>query len=160
MTALAVYELSDYEPGRLPLPPTPPPGVPADPSPPRPRSPRAPAPPPVPLPLPDRNRRGPAMALLRRLLGTVLEVLDGRRSASQLQGVLDPRVYASLLTRVRLHAGARHRLHSLHTCQPRPDAIEWCATVLVSGKHRAIFAMAGRMERHGQTWRCTTLRPL
>lgn len=158
-----MYPLPEYEPPRLPYPPDPddldelpfpfpPPG--------------ATRPAPVTWLLGDGpvwEEPGPTRERLCRLLGLILEVLDGRRSPGQLGGMVGPHLYASLLTRTRHATGRQHRLRSLHTCRPVTGVIELCATVTVSTpqtRRATVVAVAARVIRHRGSWQCTVFRPL
>lgn len=129
-------------------------------------------PPPAPITLvrtpgdgPVWNEPGQVRDLLWRLVSLVLEALDGRRPADHLRGLVSERLYQSMRTRSRacLTAGLAHRLRTLHTCRPADGIIEVCGVVAVSSARArcpAMIAVAGRVERRGDRWRCTALRPL
>jgi hypothetical protein len=87
-----------------------------------------------------------------RLLRLVLEVIDGRRPAAQLDGV----VVASVLRYVRAARPARRpvrvsRLLSLRVCRPVEHAVEAAAVVGVDQRVRAV---AARFELEQAGWRC------
>jgi hypothetical protein len=93
-----------------------------------------------------------------RLVAMLIEVLDGRRPASQLRDMLSEQVYAALQTRVRTtRPGRARRLRSIHPCRPAPGVLELCATF---GTPHRTFAAALRLEYRAGRWRCTALRVL
>jgi len=93
-----------------------------------------------------------------RLVTMLIEVLDGRRPASQLRDMLSEQVYAALQTRVRTtRPGHGRRLRSIHPCRPAPGVLELCATF---GTPHRTFAAALRLEYRAGRWRCTALRVL
>jgi Family of unknown function (DUF6459) len=111
------------------------------------------------------NEPGQVRDLLWRLVSLVLEALDGRRPVDHLHGLVSERLYHSVRTRSRacLTAGRAHRLRTLHTCRPADGVIEVCGVVAVTSaraRRPAMIAVAGRVERRGDRWRCTALRPL
>jgi len=116
--------LPEYEPSRRTGPPGP--AAAAAPLPPI----AAPAPP-RPPGMPTWAESGRTRARLALLVGLILEAVDGRRPLDQVRDLVVPAVYASLCTRRRQVLGRRHRLRSLHTCRPRPDTVELCATVAI-----------------------------
>jgi hypothetical protein len=158
--AVRLAALPEYEPPAWPVPPDP-----NDP-------PEWTGPVPVPLalvwPAPDGpvwNEPGQVRDLLWRLVTLVLEALDGRRPLGHLNGLVEGRLYQSLRTRTRQRdpAGRTHRLRTLHTCRPADGIIEVCGIVTVSAarsRQPAVIAVAGRVERRGDRWRCTALRPI
>jgi len=93
-----------------------------------------------------------------RVLGTLLEVLDGRRSAEQLRAVAEPVVIryarAARPTRRPQRVG---RVLSLRVSRPAEQAVEAAAVISLGGR---IQAMASRFEQSPQGWRCTTVRIL
>ena len=164
---LSLRALAEYEPARMPVPPDPDEAI--QPEPRRFRTALArwrPACPPTRRDYPVWNEPGEIIDWLRGLLRSVLEVLDGRRQPGQLRGALDEASCAALLARSQDAArfGRQHRLHTLHTCRPVPEAIELCATVAVCSTYRrrqTLVAMVGRVERDSEgSWRCRTLRLL
>lgn len=100
---------------------------------------------------------GPTQAELRRLVGAVLEVLEGRRPVTQLKRYLGATCYEALRTRAAAEARRRrsHRLCRLHVSRPAARSIELCATVEVGDRMLAAAASV-EIARHG--WCCTTLR--
>ncbi|MGW4486915.1 Rv3235 family protein [Amycolatopsis sp. NPDC004368] len=84
-------------------------------------------------------------------LNAILEVLGGRRSAAQVQNLVDPALFARLLTHGRLPS-TRHRIGTLHLCRPTDLALETAATVR-SGPR--VLALAARFERTRTGWVCT-----
>jgi hypothetical protein len=111
-----------------------------------------------PPPPPDEPPLHPATlaAVFRR----VLEVLDGRRPATQLRTLLPDVAFEALLTRLRTTpAGRRHVLRRLRTCFPTPHVVEVSAVVVVTAPgHDRVTAAAARFERDGERWLCTVLR--
>jgi hypothetical protein len=98
----------------------------------------------------------------RRMLTTVLEVLDGRRPIGQLRTLLAPAVYEATLTRLRtMPAGIQYRLRSVHSYRVHADAIELCGRVeaMLRAGRRA-RALVARLERRDGTWHCVVLRIL
>lgn len=98
---------------------------------------------------------------LRRMLSTMLEVLDGRRQVGQLRTLLAGPVYEAMLTRLRTsRPGRHHRLRRVHTCRPTEDAIELTAIIEVTATRafRRVLAAAIRLEHRHGTWTCTVLR--
>jgi hypothetical protein len=155
--SVRLYALPEYEPPRRSVPPGPdelddlldlPPYTPP-----------APVPPPANGPVWDEP--GHVRDQLCNLIRLVLEVLDGLRPITQLQGLVDAHTYASLLTRSRSTAGAhRHHLRTLHTCRPTPTVIELCATIAVAARHPRVIALTARLTSFRGHWLCTFLRPL
>jgi hypothetical protein len=109
----------------------------------------------------------PGRAATIRFLGVCVEVLNGHRPATHLR----PLTTAADLTRITdqlvrrttrtylTGRGAPHptrvRLRGLRICEPR-DGIAEMAAVLEFGAQT--WAMAGRLERHGDTWLCTVVQ--
>jgi hypothetical protein len=148
--------LPEYEPSRRTGPPGP--AAAAAPLPPI----AAPAPP-RPPGMPTWAESGRTRARLALLVGLILEAVDGRRPLDQVRDLVVPAVYASLCTRRRQVLGRRHRLRSLHTCRPRPDTVELCATVAISQGQRPprYAAFVARFVDEGPTGlRCTVFRQL
>ena len=124
-----------------------------------------PRPPATPVrPLPQVTARAAA----QRFVGMCVEVLNGFRPANQLRPVTAvPRfndVADQLVrraTRVRLSPGqaARQgrllRVRRMVLCEPRDGVVE-AAVVLDQGK--ACWAMAIRLERSTEGWRCTVIQ--
>ncbi|MCT2586261.1 Rv3235 family protein [Actinophytocola gossypii] len=106
----------------------------------------------------------PTPEVLGRLVCHVLEVLDGRRSVTQLRTILSDPAYEALLTRLRMTTpGRRHRLRSLHTCYPTSTAVELSAVIEVSDRSKErprIRAAAIRFDRVDDRWHCAVLRIL
>lgn len=102
----------------------------------------------------------PAIQLaVRRLLTAVVEVLDGRRSVSQLRSQFGEKAYASLETRARgvKRSMRPSKLRIGRLCQPTPKAIEISATI--DNGHR-VRAMAARVDFADTTLCCNVLRLL
>lgn len=99
---------------------------------------------------------------LRRLLGLVVEVLDGRRPAVHLHGAMSAEVYTAMLTRVRASSGRAHRLLSMRSCRVSDRAIEVSGVVKVwpAGRPEAwrVAAIVGRLVKEEDAWRFTYLR--
>ena len=98
------------------------------------------------------------------LLVRVLEVLEGRRAVGQLRTVLCDAAYEAVLTRLRTTSPGRvHRLRRLRACYPAPAAVEVAAVVEIAGtpaEARRVCALAARLERDDDVWRCAVLRLL
>lgn len=109
-----------------------------------------PPPRPVPVPIP----RPPNQQELRQRLREVLEVLDGRRPAGQLDLLLPEDEARRLLTWSRT-APAPRRLRSVHPYRTTPTTIDLCATV---DSGRRARAMVGRLEVRHDRWCFTLLR--
>jgi hypothetical protein len=88
----------------------------------------------------------PAMEEVQRLLAGVLEALDGRRPAAQLEGVLPRRYQQQLLTSPG--AGPR-RLRSLHLSRTAADIIDVCGRVEQTDRSRAL---TGRLVHDQGKW--------
>src|SRR3989440_4098602 len=110
--------------------------------------------PPPPRDVPVWDEPGEVRDQLWRLLCLVLEVFDGRRAITQLNGTVSPPVFASLSTRSQFTAGRQHRLRTLHSCRPAPGVLEICATVAVSTPARRPHAitLAARVEQRRGRW--------
>jgi hypothetical protein len=156
--SVALHALPEYEPPLRAMPPDPhePDG--------RLERPRPPARPVAVGGQPVWDEPGPVRERTLRVISLVLEVLDGRRPAGHLGELVGPRLLASLETRSRRtgSAGLQHRLRTLHTCRPVDGVVEVCGTVTVStpAGWARVIALAARVERWGDRWLCTTLRPL
>jgi hypothetical protein len=107
--------------------------------------------------VPDAELARPVVAGVVRVL---IEALDGRRGAAQLERVASPRVcrylHATRLARGPVHAT---RVRSLRLCRPREDVVEVALVVLTAGRVRAV---AARLESSSEVggWRCTAFRIL
>jgi len=91
-------------------------------------------------------------------LGLVLEVIDGRRPAAQLDGVVAPSVLR--YARAARLAGPPvrvSRLRSLRMCRPTAEALEAAAVVVIGQRVRAV---AARFEHEQTGWRCVAVRIL
>lgn len=87
---------------------------------------------------------------------TALEVLDGRRSAGQLQDVFDQAPLRYWRAEVGRRATASPvRLLGARLCGPGPASVEVAATCAIDGRVRAL---AARFDRRGSGWRCTAVR--
>lgn len=93
-----------------------------------------------------------------RVLGRLLEVLDGRRPADQLRAVADPVVvrYARAARPTRRPQRVA-RVLSLRVSRPAERAVEAAAVIFLGGRIRA---MASRFEQSPQGWRCAAVRIL
>lgn len=101
-----------------------------------------------------------ARRAVARVLRVALEVLDGRRPATQLAGHADPSVLrcwrvAAQQRRVRSPARARR----MRLCQPRPGVAEVALVCDLDGTVRAIAARFEHTPARAG-WRCTALRLL
>jgi Family of unknown function (DUF6459) len=122
------------------------------------------------IPVPERRpvarapRRRPTPPAAGRfghtLVQGIVEVLNGLRPATQLNGHLSPAIQAALqrgateLARFR-GAGRAPTVRSVHVSAPADGTAEISAVVDVGGRCRAI---AARIElRHGR-WRCVALQ--
>jgi hypothetical protein len=104
--------------------------------------------PPAPTPPPGR-------AELRRLLGALLEILDGQRPARQLDDLLPLHRQQPLLRLVsRRPGGVRRSLRSVHPARISERVVELCATV---EQGQRIRALAARLERADNRWRFTSI---
>ncbi|MBN9099357.1 MAG: hypothetical protein J0I49_14770 [Pseudonocardia sp.] len=107
--------------------------------------------------VPDAEEVRPVVAGVVRVL---IEALDGRRGAAQLERAASPRV-CRYLHATRLARGPAHatRVRSLRLCRPRVDVVEVAMVVLLAGHVRAV---AARMESASEVggWRCTAFRIL
>ncbi|WP_020670521.1 Rv3235 family protein [Amycolatopsis nigrescens] len=95
---------------------------------------------------------GPEQRFLRQLLNAILEVREGSRPPAQLRNLVDPRLYQRLLAEPKT-TGERYLLGSVRASRPAPAAIEACGTVRAG---RRTMAVAARLERSEDRWRCTS----
>jgi hypothetical protein len=105
-------------------------------------------------------------AEIRHLAGSfaqaAVEVVAGQRPVLQMLRWTDEHVYGDLERRAALVAQARgtaaRRVHaqvrSVHVCRPHPDVAEVSVHVRHGERSRAL---ALRLERHRDRWRCTVL---
>lgn len=105
-------------------------------------------------------------AEIRHLAGSLaqaaVEVVAGQRPVLQMLRWTDEHVYGDLERRAALVAQARgtaaRRVHaqvrSVHVCRPDPDVAEVSVHVRHGERSRAL---ALRLERHRDRWRCTVL---
>lgn len=155
---VVLYSLPDYEPTHEP----------GTPGPPRRWSSLRPVRgPQLALVAPPEEPAAPDRRLLWRLVGHLLEVLDGRRSVNQVRSILSDGAYEALLTRLRTTVpGRQHRLRRMRSYYPTSEAVELCAVLeIVDGLGRArrtrrVRAAAIRLERVGDQWHCVVLRIL
>lgn len=103
---------------------------------------------------------------IRHLAGSfaqaAVEVVAGQRPVLQMLRWTDEHVYGDLERRAALVAQARgtaaRRVHaqvrSVHVCRPHPDVAEVSVHVRHGERSRAL---ALRLERHRDRWRCTVL---
>ncbi len=124
----------------------------------RPAPPAAAPEPPPPRPIrtlvTDAEARGLAGATAR----LILEVLEGRRPAHQLDAALSDRAASTVRTMLRggLRWPVRHAaVRSLHVHQPTARAIEACVVFLSDTRHRAL---ALRLDRDRRRWLATAVR--
>ncbi|QIK65593.1 hypothetical protein G7072_03905 [Nocardioides sp. HDW12B] len=102
-------------------------------------------------------------ALARRFAQAAVEVVAGQRPVLQLLRWTDEHVYADLERRASLVRQARgsspRRVHaqvrSVHVCRPHDDSAEVSVHVRHGERSRAL---ALRLERHRDRWRCTVLQ--
>jgi hypothetical protein len=139
-----------------------------------PHQPRGPERPPGPAGVPAMAPRGttaspvsPGRAAAVRFLGICVEVLNGHRPAAHLRALTTAadltRVTDQLVRRTtRTYLAGRGaprphrvRLRGMRICEPR-DGIAELAAVLEFGPQT--WAMAGRLERHADTWLCTVVQ--
>ncbi|WP_345424263.1 Rv3235 family protein, partial [Pseudonocardia xishanensis] len=93
-------------------------------------------------------------------LTLVVEVLDGRRPARQIRGLVEPRVlrYLAAVPAGRRGSCAGARLLSVHPSQPHEGAVEVAASLRLAGRRRA---MAASFFLSGvDSWLCETVRIL
>ena len=95
---------------------------------------------------------------LARLVGTLLEVLDGSRQVSQLKMLITDEVRAAAVSRAQeaASAGVRYRLRKLHSCRPTERAIELTALAGTGVGDREL-AVVVRLDRRVDGWVCTAL---
>ncbi|GIJ51041.1 hypothetical protein Val02_79270 [Virgisporangium aliadipatigenens] len=112
-----------------------------------------------------------ARAAAQRFVGVCVEVLGGHRPISHLRAVTSTADLARVTDQVirrttRAHLARptppgtrphRVRLRSLHVCEP-VDGVAEVAAVLEYGPR--VWAMAVRLERHGESWLCTLVQVL
>lgn len=114
-----------------------------------------PAPPPAPIVTNTSESDGQLASTVLTVLRLLLEVLDGRRPASQLTDQLTP----AALRYVRAtgcRGSGRGRLSSLRICRPATGIGEVAAVYRLDGRARAV---AARFERSpGGAWSCVALR--
>jgi hypothetical protein len=100
---------------------------------------------------------------LVRLVGVLVEALDGRRPLAQLatRGLIAPEVarYLRAERRADQHRQAS-RVGSVHVYAPRADAVEIAAVCRIRGAIRAVALRAERDEHpyDGRPWRVVALR--
>jgi hypothetical protein len=90
-----------------------------------------------------------------RLVGVVLEVLDGRRASRLLREVAVPDLAAQLTSTVR--ARTTRMVRAPRVCHPSRLVAEISATVRREGR---ALAIAARAEHHDGRWRFTTFSVL
>lgn len=100
---------------------------------------------------------------LVRLVGVLLEVLDGRRPLAQLatRGLVAPEVARYLRADRRAGRGRRvSRVESVHVCAPRAGVAEIAAVCRIEGAVRAVALRAERDEQpyDDRPWRVVALR--
>jgi hypothetical protein len=105
----------------------------------------------VPAPRPPEP---PRAAEVGRLLTGVLEVLDGRRPAGQLTGVLPCRYERALLTSALAEGVGPRTLRSVHLSRTAQDVVDLCARIEQEGRSKA---MAGRLALRLDRWEFTLL---
>ncbi|MGV9679714.1 Rv3235 family protein [Nocardia sp. NPDC003482] len=100
-----------------------------------------------------------ATRFAERSLRLVLEVLDGRRSATQLTRLTDPAVAAMLATAART-AVADRRLGAAVLVAVRAEPVAPGVAEVVAGYERGArrFAVAGRVTCRRGEWRLVALR--
>ncbi|WP_214370975.1 Rv3235 family protein [Pseudonocardia sp. H11422] len=109
---------------------------------------------------PSSSEGGLARRRAQETLRLVLEVIDGRRSAAQLDRLLEPSVLRYVVAAATQPAVRRDgcaRLRSIRLDQPRPGAAEVAAVCRLGGRIRALAARFDRDDATGH-WRCTALR--
>ncbi len=96
-----------------------------------------------------------------RLAQAVVEVIGGQRPVTQLLRWTAPDVYRDLERRAHLvrlagngARSARPQVRSVHICRPTATSAEVSVHVRHAARSRAV---AMRIERHGERWRCTVL---
>lgn len=126
--------------------------------------------PPVPAEVPAPRRPAEVRdetAEIRHLAGSLaqaaVEVVAGQRPVLQMLRWTDEHVYGDLERRAALVAQARGtaarrlraQVRSVHVCRPHPDVAEVSVHVRHGERSRAL---ALRLERHRDRWRCTVLQ--
>lgn len=96
----------------------------------------------------------PTPVEIQRLLTGVLEVLDHRRPATQLAGLLPSHVQRALLTKPRPTDQGPRRLRSVFLNRTTPEILDICARIEQMGRSQA---MAGRLKANGDRWEFTLL---
>jgi Family of unknown function (DUF6459) len=99
-----------------------------------------------------------ARALVASTARVVLEVLEGRRSTSQLAPMLNERAMAAVQTMLRggLRWPVRRAVvRSVHVALPSPNGIEACVVFCSGQRHRAL---ALRLTRERRRWMTTAIR--
>jgi len=102
----------------------------------------------------EAEARGLAGGIAR----AVLEVLEGRRPASQLRAMLDERAMSSVCTMLRgglRWPVRRATLGRVHVYLPSVDAVEACVVFRCGDRSRAL---ALRIDRERRRWVCTAVR--
>ena len=131
---------------------------------PEPGQPPLPAPPrPIPVVAPptwetEETERAARLAAVR-VLRLALEVLDGRRPATQLAAHLEPR--AVRYWRAALPASRPalpSRLLRLVLCVPAAGVAEVAAVCRIGGRVRALATRFEQVEAEPTRWRCTVIR--
>jgi hypothetical protein len=97
------------------------------------------------------------LAATRTILTATVEVLNGRRSAGQVERYLSPNVLAAVKSQARDFSSTPQGLYlrSLHACQPAKGIIEACATIQ---RGKRFQALAARLESEQNGWICKLLR--
>ncbi len=116
---------------------------------------------PRPVRVPDEDDE--VRDLAGRFAQAAVEVVAGQRPVLQLLRWTDEHVYADLERRAALVRQARgsspRRVHaqvrSVHVCRPHDDSAEVSVHVRHGERSRAL---ALRLERHRDRWRCTVLQ--
>ncbi len=115
---------------------------------------------PRPVRVPDEDSE--IRVLAGRFAQAAVEVVAGQRPVLQLLRWTDEHVYADLERRASLvrqaRGGSPRRVHaqvrSVHVCRPHDDSAEVSVHVRHGERSRAL---AIRLERHRDRWRCTVL---
>lgn len=96
---------------------------------------------------------------VQMVLTLALEALDGRRSFSQLDTLMEPSAVRFLVAVARGHSIEQvSQLRSLRICQPADGIAEAAARITFRGRPRAL---AARFERTlPRVWTCTCVRIL
>ncbi|WP_406638096.1 Rv3235 family protein [Amycolatopsis sp. WGS_07] len=99
----------------------------------------------------------PAERRLAQRLNAILEVLAGRRAASQIRPLVDEALFSRLSSQ-SLMPGIRHHVAGdLHVCRPAETVLETSA-IIHSGPR--VLALAARFERTRTGWVCTRFHVL